>query len=117
MLLTGDAERNEEQWLLQHYPVEALRADVLKVGHHGSRTSSSPAFLAAVAPRVAVASLGAGNRYGHPAPETLLAFLGRGIPMLRTDHEGAVVIRSNGVRLQVLTEEDRWTLPPEPGVR
>ncbi|WP_439642684.1 DNA internalization-related competence protein ComEC/Rec2 [Gemmatimonas sp.] len=117
MLLTGDAERNEEQWLLQHYPAEALRADVLKVGHHGSRTSSSPAFLAAVAPRVAVASLGAGNRYGHPAPETLLAFLGRGIPMLRTDHEGAVVIRSNGVRLQVLTEEDRWTLPPEPGVR
>lgn len=117
MLLTGDAERNEEQWLLEHYPAEALRADVLKVGHHGSRTSSSPAFLAAVAPRVALASLGAGNRYGHPAPETLLAFLGRGIPMLRTDHEGAVVIRSNGVRLQVLTGQDHWTLPPEPGVR
>jgi competence protein ComEC len=117
MLLTGDAERNEEQWLLQQYPAEALRADVLKVGHHGSRTSSSPAFLTAVAPRVALASLGAGNRYGHPAPETLLAFLARGIPMLRTDHEGVVVVRSDGVRLQVLTGEDRWTLPSEPSVR
>lgn len=117
MLLTGDAERNEEQWLLQHYSSAELRADVLKVGHHGSRTSSSPAFLAAVAPRVALASLGAGNRYGHPATETLLAFLGRGIPMLRTDHEGAVVVRSDGVRLEVQTGEDRWTLPPEPGVR
>ncbi len=117
MLLTGDAERNEEQWLLQHYPAETLRADVLKVGHHGSRTSSTPAFLDAVAPRVALASLGAGNRYGHPAPETVLALLRRGIPMFRTDHEGVVVVRSNGVRLQVLAGEDRWTLPPEPGVR
>lgn len=115
-LLTGDAERHEEEWLLQHYDADALRADVLKVGHHGSRTSSSGAFLDAVQPHLAVVSLGAGNRYGHPAPETLLEFLMRGVPVLRTDHEGVLVVRSDGRQLEMQAGDDRWTLPPRPRV-
>lgn len=111
MLLTGDAELEEEQWLLAHYPAEALRADVLKVGHHGSRTSSSPAFLDAVRPRVGIASLATGNRYGHPSVETLVSFLERGTPFFRTDLEGTVVVRTDGRRLEVQSGGERWTVP------
>ncbi|MFN8718271.1 MAG: ComEC/Rec2 family competence protein, partial [Gemmatimonadaceae bacterium] len=111
LLLTGDAEREEEQWLLAHYPEEALRADVLKVGHHGSRTSSSPRFLEAVDPRVGIASLATGNRYGHPAVETLVAFLARGTPLIRTDLEGTVVVRTDGRRLEIESSGDRWLVP------
>lgn len=110
-LLTGDAEREEETWLGTRWPPEMLRADVLKVGHHGSRTSSSAAFLDAVMPRLAVVSLGAGNRYGHPATETVEAFLERGVPLLRTDHEGTVIVRSNGRTLEVESGDERWTVP------
>ncbi len=63
-LLMGDAERGEEQWLLEH--IDLLHADVLKVGHHGSSTSSTPAFLDAVLPRLALVPVGAGNPDGHP---------------------------------------------------
>jgi len=117
LLLTGDAERGEEAWLLSHYRPDELAADVLKLGHHGSRTSSSAALLDVVAPRLAIASVGAGNRYGHPAPETLGALLVRGIPALRTDHEGTVVVRSNGAQLSVETNGEHWILPPVTRVR
>jgi len=110
-LLTGDAEGEEEAWLLSRYTPDELRADVLKVGHHGSRTSSSPALLDAVTPRVALASLGAGNRYGHPALETLEAFHARGVPLLRTDLEGAMVVRSDGKNLEVESRGERWRVP------
>lgn len=110
-LLTGDAERDEEAWLLQHYDRETLAADVLKLGHHGSRTSSSAALLDAVQPRLAIASVGTGNRYGHPAPETLAALLAREVPVLRTDLEGTVVVRSDGRELSVHAGADRWILP------
>ncbi len=117
LLLTGDAERDEEAWLLAHYRPDELAADVLKLGHHGSRTSSSPALLDAVAPRLAIASVGAGNRYGHPAPETLGSLLARGIPALRTDLEGTIVVRSNGERLSVESNGEHWILPSVAGVR
>ena len=65
-LLVGDAERAEEAWLLARDSL-ALRADVLKVGHHGSSTSTTPRFLRAVRPSVALVSVGAGNTYGHPS--------------------------------------------------
>jgi competence protein ComEC len=114
VLLTGDAERSEEAWLVQRYTREDLAADVLKLGHHGSRTSTSSAFLDAVSPRVTIASAGAGNRYGHPAPETLANLLERQVPVLRTDLEGSVVVRSDGRVLTVEAGGDRWILP---GVR
>jgi competence protein ComEC len=116
-LLVGDAEKEEEAWLLARN-AEALRADVLKVGHHGSRTSSSPAFLQAVAPRVALVSVGAGNRYRHPAPATLATFLTRNVPVLRTDLDGAIVVRSDGHQLRVHTDAGEWEVPSRPvGIR
>src|SRR6185436_18312111 len=90
-LLTGDAEAAEEDWLVAHQ-ADALRADVLKVAHHGSSTSSTPSFLAAVRPRLALVSVGAGNTYGHPSLPTLAAIAASGpggergaAQVLRTD--------------------------------
>ena len=113
-LFMGDAEGREESWLLERLPPDALQADVLKLGHHGSRTSSSVGFLDAVQPRVGIASVGAGNRYGHPAPETLGNLLRRGVPVLRTDVEGSIIVRSDGQRLEVEAGHERWVVPPRP---
>jgi competence protein ComEC len=97
-LFVGDAERFEEDELLANAKGR-LRADVLKVGHHGSRTSSSPAFLAAVAPSTAVISVGCRNRFGHPHGETLRSLAAAGIRAFRTDRDGAVVVTSDGESL------------------
>src|SRR5690606_8962634 len=86
-LLVGDAESAQESWLLRRDRA-ALAADVLKIGHHGSRTSTAVEFLDAVGPRVAVVSVGAGNRFGHPAPEVVARLTARGIPLWRTDRLG-----------------------------
>ncbi|HZO15304.1 MAG TPA: ComEC/Rec2 family competence protein [Polyangiaceae bacterium] len=92
-LLTGDAEHDEEAFLVKEYD-SALRADFLKVGHHGSRTSSTPAFLARVRPSTAAISCGVRNRFGHPHAEALAHLAG--IDMLRTDRGGAIVWQSDG---------------------
>jgi competence protein ComEC len=103
-LFTGDAEHEAEAGLLQrHLP---LRADFLKVGHHGSRTSSSPAFLDAVAPRIATMSTGVRNRFGHPHQPTLDKLAARGILALRTDRFGAVRIETDGSALGVVSVAD-----------
>ncbi len=114
MLFVGDAERPEEEWLLQHTPVDRLRADVLKVGHHGSRTSSGGAFLDAVAPRLALISVGRGNSYGHPSAEVLDEFSRRRIPVLRTDVVGTTVVFTDGFSLSVRTAARQWSLPSPP---
>jgi competence protein ComEC len=90
-LLMGDAERGEERWLLEHER-KLLEADILKVGHHGSRTSSGNDFLDAVHPELAVISVGAGNSYGHPDPDVLRALARHGAVVLRTDRQGSVVV-------------------------
>ncbi|MBL0171454.1 MAG: DNA internalization-related competence protein ComEC/Rec2 [Gemmatimonadaceae bacterium] len=113
-LLTGDAEAAEEQWLLGHNDPGDLQADVLKLGHHGSKTSSTQAFVDAVQPRLGVISVGAGNRYGHPSPETLQTFTDRGIPLLRTDREGSFVVATNGRDLAVRIGRDTWPLNRRP---
>lgn len=115
VLLVGDAEREEESELvLQHGARGGLRADVLKVGHHGSRSSSSPAFLEAVAPRVAVVSCGVRNRFGHPHAVTLEALSRSGAEILRTDHVGSVVVETDGRSLDVrtMTEARPPSSPP-----
>jgi competence protein ComEC len=99
-LFVGDAEQAEEGDLLR-LPAARLRADVLKVGHHGSRTSSSPAFLAAVSPEVAVISAGVRNRFGHPHPTTLAALAAAGVRVWRTDRDGAVTVTTDGKSLEV----------------
>jgi competence protein ComEC len=117
VLLTGDAEGPEEAWLLARAArdtavASALRADVLKVGHHGSRTSSTPAFLAAVRPRLALVSVGAGNTYGHPSPEVVQRLEAAGARVLRTDRVGPILVRVAGAHVTVETRGDRWELPP-----
>ena len=111
MLLVGDAERPEEQWLLEHTSPDLLRADVLKVGHHGSKTSSSPEFLDAVQPRLALVSVGRGNSYGLPSPQVIEAYRNRRIPLLRTDVVGTTVVRTDGRTLSVSTAARQWSLP------
>ena len=111
-LLTGDAESGEEAWMVERWG-DALRADVLKVGHHGSRTSTTPAFLAAVRPTAALISVGAGNRYGHPSPPVLQALAAHGVLVARTDEDGGVVIASDGRRLIMRTTTDaQWMALP-----
>lgn len=107
VLLTGDAEAGEEAWLLARHG-DALRADVLKVAHHGSATSSTAPFLDAVRPRVALVSVGADNSYGHPSPEVLQAFDARGAHLLRTDDDGTIVFTTDGVDLEVRANGERW---------
>ena len=82
-LLTGDAGAPTEAELAAGGALTPV--DVLKVGHHGSRTSTTPALLAAIRPRVALLSCGRGNRFGHPAPDTLATLARFCIPVLRTD--------------------------------
>lgn len=99
LLLTGDADRRAELQLLGTYG-DFLQSDLLKVGHHGSNTSSTPAFLRHVAPSYAVTSVGLHNRYGHPHPEAMLR-LAQNSPAekLFTSLDRAVVFRSDGQRL------------------
>ena len=109
MLMTGDAEAGEEQWLLRH-AANGLRADVLKVAHHGSRTSSTGEFLAAVRPRLALVSVGAGNMYGHPSRAVVRSLSAQGAVVLRSDLHGTVVVRTDGRRIEVETHGERWAL-------
>ena len=108
VLLTGDAERREEEWLVAR-DAAALRADVLKVGHHGSPTSTTPAFLEAVAPRIALVSVGLDNVYGHPGPEVMRRLAEQGATVLRTDQLGTVVLRTDGTSIEVEAAGHRWT--------
>jgi competence protein ComEC len=108
-LLVGDAERAEEDWLLAEHRTE-LRAQVLKVGHHGSSTSSSDAFLDAVHPDVAVISVGASNIYGHPSNDVLHALSRIGAEVLRTDEAGTVIVRTDGVRIEIEAKGEKWEL-------
>ena len=98
-LFTGDIEKTIEQKLVEEK--NNLRADVLKVPHHGSKTSSSESFLAALSPRIAVMQVGAKNRYGHPAEEVMERFAAFGIPVLRSDLNGDILITSDGTSLRI----------------
>lgn len=98
-LFTGDAEAPEEADMLSGHP--NLKCDVLKVGHHGSDTSSTSAFLDAVKPRFAVVSVGAHNRYGHPGAAVIARLKQIGAQVYRTDQNGAVTCDSDGDTLTV----------------
>lgn len=99
-LLTGDVPATTESDILRlGLPLEA---EVLKVAHHGSDSSSSADFLAAVAPKEAVISVGEDNQYGHPGPETLARLEAVGARTWRTDKSGTVVVASNGTDYIVL---------------
>jgi competence protein ComEC len=93
VLLPGDLEGAGESELLAASP--EVRSELLKVGHHGSRTSSTPAFLAAVRPAAAVLSAGYANRYGFPHAGVLQAMAAAGVEVFRTDLDGAVSARAS----------------------
>lgn len=90
-LFTGDAEIKNEDFALRNYG-DKLDCEILKVGHHGSSTSTSEEFLYAVSPEVALISVGEGNSYGHPHIETLALFNSYLDELHRTDREGDIVI-------------------------
>ena len=91
-LFTGDAPQSVEKKLLE----TAIDSDILKIGHHGSKTSSAQDFIGVVSPEVAVISAGKDNKYGHPAPEVLQNL--SGVKILRTDLDGDIKIISDGKR-------------------
>lgn len=100
-LLTGDAEAPMEEIMLQN---GLPQVDVLKVGHHGSSTSSSTPFIEAIRPRYAAISCGVGNSYGHPDAQTLETLEQAGAQVLRTDTQGTLVFNATGGQIDVRTE-------------
>ena len=106
-LFTGDMEQKAEADLLDSGA--DVRADVLKVGHHGSPTSSSQAFLGAVAPSIAVISVGEDNDYGHPNADVLSRLEALGAELYRTDTQGEIIVRSDGQTLTVTTDKTSRT--------
>ncbi len=102
-LFTGDAESDAEADIISNGL--ALQADVLKAGHHGSRTSSSDEFLDAVSPSYAVIECGAGNTYGHPHKETIAKLKERNITVFRTDTQGNLIASTDGNEITWITEE------------
>jgi len=104
LLLTGDIEQYAEQALLDSAP-EKLRSNVMTMPHHGSKTSSSLAFLKQVQPEVAIATVGYLNRFGHPKPAVMARYQALGSHTLRSDEDGSVVLDfTQGARPQVT----RW---------
>lgn len=95
-LFTGDAEREAEQVILENFKEESLKSTVLKVGHHGSDTSTSYPFLKAVDPEYAVISVGTQNSYGHPDENTLSRLRDADVKVFRTDLQGDIFCTSDG---------------------
>jgi competence protein ComEC len=112
VLLTGDSETPERAWWLAHCPELLTDASILKLAHHGSRNGTNAAWLDLIKPRLAVASLGSGNGFGHPHAQTLALLARRGIPLLRTDQVGTVTIRSDGKGWEVTSERPAARGPP-----
>jgi competence protein ComEC len=104
MLLTGDIERYAELLLVRD---PLVKADVLLVPHHGSRSSSTREFVEAVSPRWAVVPAGYRNRFGHPHPEVLERYRVAGARVVRTDLDGAIHVILNGRELRVERERAR----------
>nr|WP_245308179.1 DNA internalization-related competence protein ComEC/Rec2 [Halalkalibacter urbisdiaboli] len=98
-LFTGDLEEEGEKKLMLNYP--SLKVDVLKAGHHGSRTSSNDWFIDSLEPQLTLISAGRNNRFGHPHPEVIHELEERGIVILRTDKVGAVQLKLKKKRLKI----------------
>jgi competence protein ComEC len=98
-LFTGDAEEDVEKELI--IKKLSIDSDILKIAHHGSKTSSSDDFVKLVSPKIAVISAGKGNSYGHPHKEVLDVFAKYGIKILRTDLQGDIKIFSDGKNLKI----------------
>jgi competence protein ComEC len=96
ILLTGDATEKTEKLVLENNLIDKIDSDILKVPHHGSKSSSSYHFIEAVSPEYVLVSLGEDNKYGHPHQEVLNRFEEFGIKVLRTDEKGTIILKSDG---------------------
>ncbi|WP_406693598.1 helix-hairpin-helix domain-containing protein [Singulisphaera sp. Ch08] len=105
-VLPGDAQTRERRWWAHRVPKLCADATVLKLAHHGSRNGTDARWLDLVRPYVAVASLSKDNDYHHPHPETVDLLARYEIPLLRTDRDGTVTIRSDGLHWQVFTHPE-----------
>lgn len=101
-LFMGDAEEENEKEI-----TDDVSADVIKVGHHGSNTSSSEEFVEKVSPKYAIFSLGEGNSYHHPHTKIVQRWENIGAEILRTDQKGTITIKSDGSKIQVTDEKDQ----------
>ena len=100
VMFTGDAPQNIEHYLVS-LDGKNLKSDVLKLGHHGSRTSTSAELVGVVAPSMAIISDGKNNKYGHPHQETLDTLTQFQVPVHRTDLEGTIILQSDGESISV----------------
>ncbi|MSP93419.1 MAG: MBL fold metallo-hydrolase [Myxococcales bacterium] len=107
--LSGDSEFQTEQQILRSGAT--IRSDLYKVAHHGSRHASTEALLARMQPSVAVISVGAGNGYGHPSAKAIQRLQAVGAKVYRTDLQGEITVRSDGVRLVVTTAHEAVAAP------
>ena len=105
MLFTGDAEKETEKAVLSHHSAAEIKSLVLKAPHHGSKTSSTAAFLKAAAPEAVAISCGAGNEYGHPHKEVLERYKKFNIKVYRTDQGGTIAVISDGKTYNVKEEK------------
>lgn len=110
-LFMGDAEIVNEEEILRHYP--DLTCDYLKIGHHGSKNSTSEEFLKSVKPRVAVISCGYKNRFFHPHKRVMKLLEGANIPVYRTDEQKDIIFFSDGNRLYTDTSSPGTYLSPK----
>jgi competence protein ComEC len=110
-LFTGDIEKEREGQLLTESRSN-LNVDILKIAHHGSSSSSSPLFIKSVGPKIAVICCGQGNKYGHPHQETISLLQSLGIEIYRTDLNGTILIKTDGIDYQVFTEKESIRAPP-----
>jgi len=106
-MFTGDAEKKAEQDMLTKFPASYFRADVLKLGHHGSSTSTSDGWFFAVSPEYAVISCGRNNDYGHPHREILSLLKKNGTTYFRTDTDGSIVMSSDGESVKIISPSRR----------
>jgi competence protein ComEC len=98
IMLTGDAPIKTEQIVLKENKESDLKSTFLKVGHHGSRTSTGESFVKAIAPTYALISDGKNNKYGHPHKETLDILTNLGVKILRTDLLGSIILKCDRIK-------------------
>lgn len=108
-IFSGDAEGVSEKEILERYPADFLKADVLMCGHHGSNSSSTADYLAVVKPEYAVISCGADNKYGHPTPETLKRLRDINAKIYRTDLNGTITCKSDGKTVTFNVEKGSYS--------
>ncbi|HYE82396.1 MAG TPA: ComEC/Rec2 family competence protein [Clostridia bacterium] len=112
-LFQGDAEEESEKDILENDAGSKLRADVLKLGHHGSSSSTTPEYLEEVKPEYAVITAGKGNDYGHPHKETMELLKDKGIVVYRTDEQGTIIAESDGENIKFNVDPGSFEYGPE----